>query len=224
MNADQHAVASPFNSRSTATEVLAGVDLSGQTALITGASSGIGVDTAQALAAAGAALILPVRSVEKGEAVAAGIRAAVPGASVHVASMDLGDYASIHRFASSLAAEGKPLNLLINNAGIMACPSAATPRATRARSPPTTLATSCSRPSSRRSCARRARRGWSSSPRSPTASRRSTWAISTSSGATTTSGRLMASRRRPTRSSPWSSIAACAPPASRPSPSTRAGS
>jgi NAD(P)-dependent dehydrogenase (short-subunit alcohol dehydrogenase family) len=122
MNADQHAVASPFNSRSTATEVLSGVDLSGQTALITGASSGIGVDTAQALAAAGAALILPVRSVEKGEAVAAGIRAAVPGASVRVASMDLGDYASIQRFAAGLADEGKALNLLINNAGIMACP------------------------------------------------------------------------------------------------------
>ena len=129
MTADQQQpIESPFNARSTAAEVLAGVDLSGKTALVTGASSGLGVDTARALAAAGAALILPVRDAAKGEVVAAEIRASHPAADVRVGAMDLGDYDSIRRFAGGLAAEGRPIHLLINNAGIMACPLRRTPQ------------------------------------------------------------------------------------------------
>lgn len=129
MTADlQRPIQSPFNSRSTAADVLAGVDLSGKTALVTGASSGLGAETARALAAAGAAVILPVRSPEKVEVLAAEIRASLPGADVRVAAMDLGDYDSVRRFAVGLVAEGRPLHLLINNAGIMATPLRRTPQ------------------------------------------------------------------------------------------------
>ena len=115
-------ITSKFNNRSTALEVVAGINLQGKTAIVTGASSGLGVETARALAAAGAELILPVRNLEKGEGVVADIRASTGNQAVSVAELDLADFASIRKFAAEFLSSGKPLNILINNAAIMACP------------------------------------------------------------------------------------------------------
>ncbi len=115
-------ITSKFNNRSTAMEVIAGINLQGKSAIVTGASSGLGVETARALAAAGAEVILPVRNLEKGEGVAVDIRALTGNQSVSVAELDLADFASIRKFAAEFISSGKPLNILINNAAIMACP------------------------------------------------------------------------------------------------------
>jgi NAD(P)-dependent dehydrogenase (short-subunit alcohol dehydrogenase family) len=123
----QHPIDSPFGARPTALDVVAGVDLSGKTAIITGASSGIGIETARALASAGAEVILPVRDPSKGEATAADLRASIKGCRVRVAAMDLSDLDSVRRFAESFLSENKPLHILINNAGIMAGPLQRTP-------------------------------------------------------------------------------------------------
>lgn len=103
-------------------EVVAGINLQVKTAIVTGASSGLGVETARALAAAGAEIILPVRNLEKGEGVAADIRASTGNHAVSVGELDLADFASIRKFAAEFLSSGKPLNILINNAAIMACP------------------------------------------------------------------------------------------------------
>jgi NAD(P)-dependent dehydrogenase (short-subunit alcohol dehydrogenase family) len=92
--------------------------LSGTTAVVTGANSGIGWHTAARLAAAGAEVTLAVRNPEKGEKAAAEMRAAGP-ADVRVAELDLGSLASVERFAKEWAG---PLDLLVNNAGLMAPP------------------------------------------------------------------------------------------------------
>jgi NAD(P)-dependent dehydrogenase (short-subunit alcohol dehydrogenase family) len=122
MPLQQKPIASPFDGRTQAEDVIAGVDLSGKTAIVTGAASGIGVETARALASAGARVVMPVRSREKAEAVAADIRATTGNARVEVADMDLADYVSVRAFADAFVAAGAPLDLLINNAGIMATP------------------------------------------------------------------------------------------------------
>ena len=102
----------PFGFHSTAAEVLAGVDLSGRRAIVTGASSGIGVETARALASAGAQVTLAVRDTAAGARVASEM-----GGTVDVAALDLADLASVAAFAR--AWEG-PLHILVNNAGVMA--------------------------------------------------------------------------------------------------------
>ncbi len=109
----------PFNAKSTADEVVAGHDLSGLTAIVTGASSGIGVETARSLARAGAQVTIAVRNVEAGHKTAEDIALSTGNNSVRVAHLDLGDLASVAEFVK--AWEG-PLDLLINNAGIMALP------------------------------------------------------------------------------------------------------
>jgi len=115
----QKPIASPFNAHSLASDVIAGVDLTGKTAIVTGGSSGVGVETARALARAGASLILPARTRPKAEAVAAELRASTGNASIEVADMDLGKFASVRAFANSFLKTGRPLHLLINNAGLM---------------------------------------------------------------------------------------------------------
>src|ERR1700679_4072603 len=89
----------PFDAHSTAAEVIAGVDLSGRRAIVTGASSGIGVETARALADAGAAVTLAVRDTRAGARVATEI-AASSGSEVRVARIDLADRASIDAFCA----------------------------------------------------------------------------------------------------------------------------
>jgi NAD(P)-dependent dehydrogenase (short-subunit alcohol dehydrogenase family) len=109
----------PFGFNSTAAEVAQGIDLSGKRAIITGASSGIGIETARALAQIGAEVTLAVRDTEAGAKVATEIGASTGNKAVHVAKLDLADQASVQAF---VAAWKGPLHVLINNAGIMATP------------------------------------------------------------------------------------------------------
>lgn len=97
-------------------------DLRGRRAVVTGANSGLGRQTAERLAAAGAHVTLACRSVERGEQAAAAIRAAAPDAQVDVESLDLADLASVRACAQRIANDGRPLDLLVNNAGVMATP------------------------------------------------------------------------------------------------------
>jgi NAD(P)-dependent dehydrogenase (short-subunit alcohol dehydrogenase family) len=115
-----------FGARSTAMEVAAAADLRGKTALITGASSGIGVETARALAAAGADIVLAVRTVAPAEATAEDIRRAW-GRQVRVVSLDLSDVASVVALAESIGPTLPALDLLIANAGVSQTPDWHTP-------------------------------------------------------------------------------------------------
>lgn len=112
----QMPVGSGFTASSTASEVISGIDLTGKTAIVTGGNTGIGLETAKTLAAAGAEVIVPARDTEKAKKNLQGI------AHITVASMDLMDPNSIDAFADIFLASGKPLHLLINNAGIMWVP------------------------------------------------------------------------------------------------------
>ncbi|MDX3852689.1 SDR family NAD(P)-dependent oxidoreductase [Streptomyces sp. AK02-01A] len=111
-------VTTQFGFTSTADEVAAGIDLSGRRAVVTGGASGIGVETARSLAAAGAEVTLAVRNAEAGEKTAADITSTT-GKAVRVAPLDLSDLASVEAFT---AAWSGPLHILVNNAGIMASP------------------------------------------------------------------------------------------------------
>ncbi|MCF3961646.1 SDR family oxidoreductase [Streptomyces fuscigenes] len=97
-------------------------DLRGRLAVVTGASDGIGLELAVRLAGEGAELVLPVRDGAKGAAALARIRAAAPGAVVSTRPVDLASLDSVGAFAGALVAEGRPLHLLVNNAGVMAPP------------------------------------------------------------------------------------------------------
>jgi NAD(P)-dependent dehydrogenase (short-subunit alcohol dehydrogenase family) len=119
-------ITSPFGRTSTALEVIKGHDLTGKTVFVTGAASGIGVETARALATAGADLTLAVRDTAKGEAVAADLRRSTGNKKIAVGALDLGDLASVRKFAAAFAASHPALHILINNAGIMATPEGKT--------------------------------------------------------------------------------------------------
>jgi NAD(P)-dependent dehydrogenase (short-subunit alcohol dehydrogenase family) len=106
-----------FGFDSTASEVVEGIDLAGKKAVVTGGSSGIGIETARALVKAGADVTLAVRNTEAGEQVAADIKSSTGNENVHVAKLDLSDRASIQSFAKNW--DG-PLHILVNNAGVMA--------------------------------------------------------------------------------------------------------
>jgi NAD(P)-dependent dehydrogenase (short-subunit alcohol dehydrogenase family) len=95
---------------------------SGKVVVVTGANSGLGRATARELARAGAKVVMAVRTVGKGESAASDIRASAPDADVAVSQLDLADLASVREFADRLGAEQDRLDLLINNAGVMAPP------------------------------------------------------------------------------------------------------
>src|SRR6202451_3415846 len=97
-------------------------DQSGRTAVVTGASGGLGLETAEVLAGRGAAVVLACRDLGKAERAADRIRSAVAGATVLVVHLDLGSLASVREAAGQIRAACPSLNLLINNAGVMAIP------------------------------------------------------------------------------------------------------
>ncbi|WP_370542095.1 SDR family NAD(P)-dependent oxidoreductase [Amycolatopsis sp. FDAARGOS 1241] len=112
-------IKTPSGFASTAAEVAEGVDLAGRRAVVTGAASGIGVETARALAATGAEVTLAVRATAAGDRTRKDITATTGNTAVHVAALDLTEPASIAAFTSAWDA---PLHVLVNNAGVMACP------------------------------------------------------------------------------------------------------
>ncbi|MBS2937862.1 SDR family oxidoreductase [Nocardioides sp. J2M5] len=101
-------------------------DLTGRRALVTGASDGMGLGMAASLAGAGAEVLLPVRNRAKGEAAVTSIRDRVPGARLVLHDLDLASLASVEALADRLVAEGRPIHLMINNAGVMTPPERAT--------------------------------------------------------------------------------------------------
>lgn len=116
---DPDLIRTPFGSASTAAEVIDGIDLSGRRAIVTGGSSGIGVETARALASAGAEVTLAVRDADAGHRTAADIATSTGNPDVHVGRLDLADQGSVMAFVANWSG---PLDLLINNAGVMALP------------------------------------------------------------------------------------------------------
>lgn len=123
MTTPQRRIGSGFGHRSTADEVLAGIDLSGRTALVTGGYSGIGLETTRALARAGARVIVPARRrtvAQQAVGAIGGIGGGIGG--VEIDELDLADPGSVRGFAERFLATGRDLHIVINNAGIMACP------------------------------------------------------------------------------------------------------
>ena len=121
----QDRITSQFSATSTAAEVTAGIDLRGRRMIVTGGSSGIGIETARALASAGAAVTLGVRDTGAGSRVADEINSGLAREAVTAAPLDLMDLESVRRFAA--AWDTTPLHALIGNAGIMAPPLQRTP-------------------------------------------------------------------------------------------------
>ena len=115
-------MATTFGFDTTTDEVLDGVDLHGRVAVVTGASTGIGLETARALAAAGAQVVLAARGLEKTEAAATTIRERVPDADLEVGLLDLTSLDSVRAFAVDFLAAHDELHLLVNNAGVMYTP------------------------------------------------------------------------------------------------------
>ena len=113
---------STFGKDSTTDEVLAGKDMAGQTVFITGANSGLGQETARAMAACGAHIIMAGRDSAKLEEAVAAIRAQHPDASIDTIICDLGNLASIRACGDEARKRFTAIDLLINNAGVMACP------------------------------------------------------------------------------------------------------
>jgi NAD(P)-dependent dehydrogenase (short-subunit alcohol dehydrogenase family) len=112
----QHKIGSGFGAESTAAEVLAGLDLTGRLAIVTGGYSGIGLETTRALSGAGAQVVVPARRVPNAREALAGID------RVDVDELDLADLDSVSAFADRFLASGRRIDMMINNAGIMACP------------------------------------------------------------------------------------------------------
>jgi NAD(P)-dependent dehydrogenase (short-subunit alcohol dehydrogenase family) len=122
---DHHRTTTPFGAQSTAAEVITGIDLTGRRAIVTGGASGIGIETARALAGAHAEVTVAVRNAEAGRRAAEDIIASTGNKQVLVAPLDLSDQASVSAFVANWTG---PLHVLVNNAGIMATPELRTPR------------------------------------------------------------------------------------------------
>ncbi|KAB1139530.1 SDR family NAD(P)-dependent oxidoreductase [Streptomyces luteolifulvus] len=116
MSTAQHRIGSGFGARSTAVDVLAGIDLTGRLAIVTGGYSGIGLEATRALAGAGARVVVPARRPGTAREAVADLD------GVEVDELDLGDLESVRGFAERFLASGRTVDFVINNAGIMACP------------------------------------------------------------------------------------------------------
>lgn len=113
---DQHKIGSGFGFTSTAAEVVDGIDLTGKLAVVTGGYSGIGIETTKALVGAGAFVVVPARRTGTAATALAGL------SNVEVAELDLGDLGSVERFSEEFLASGRGIDIMINSAGVMACP------------------------------------------------------------------------------------------------------
>jgi NAD(P)-dependent dehydrogenase (short-subunit alcohol dehydrogenase family) len=111
-----------LGAETTTAEVLQGVDLSGTTAVVTGASAGLGAETTRSLASVGAQVVMAVRDADKGNAAIEAIRAEIPDARLELGILDLASLESVRKFGQDTLANHGRINLLINNAGVMACP------------------------------------------------------------------------------------------------------
>ncbi|MEV8320661.1 SDR family NAD(P)-dependent oxidoreductase [Streptomyces sp. NPDC059900] len=118
--ARQHGIGSGFGALSTADDVLDGIDLSGRTALVTGGYSGLGLEISRALSKAGAHVVVPARRPGAAQAALEGT------GRVEVQPLDLADQDSVRHFADRFLATRRTLDILINNAGVMACPETRT--------------------------------------------------------------------------------------------------
>jgi NAD(P)-dependent dehydrogenase (short-subunit alcohol dehydrogenase family) len=116
MTTPQRPIGSGFGAGSTAEEVLRGIDLTGRIALVTGGYSGIGLETTRALAGAGAHVVVPARRPGTAREALAGI------GGTEVDELDLADLESVRAFADRFLASGRPLDLVIDSAAVMACP------------------------------------------------------------------------------------------------------
>ncbi|KOG74904.1 oxidoreductase [Streptomyces antibioticus] len=119
-----HSLTTPFGAQSTASEVVAGIDLTGRRAVVTGATGGLGRETARALTSAGAKVTVAGRTLETAAAVAQEIAAETGNSLTRAARLDLADPASVAAFVANWRG---PLHILVNNAGIMATPELRTP-------------------------------------------------------------------------------------------------
>src|SRR6202789_1277819 len=116
-----------FGATSTTDEVLGGIDLAGKRALVTGVSAGLGVETARALAAHGAEVVGAARDLSKARGATEQVRSqATRGGSLQLVQLDLASLESVRRCADGLLAAGKPFDVIIANAGVMACPKGTT--------------------------------------------------------------------------------------------------
>ncbi|WP_335990397.1 SDR family NAD(P)-dependent oxidoreductase [Glycomyces sp. MUSA5-2] len=116
MSTPQQSINSGFGAKTTAAEVLEGIDLTGKHVLVTGGYSGIGLETTKAVAAAGAEVLVPARRPKVAEEALDGI------AGVETDELDLADLASVQAFADRRIAVGRPFDAVIDSAGVMACP------------------------------------------------------------------------------------------------------
>ena len=121
MSTEQKPIETGMEARPEAAAVLAGKNLTGKTVLVTGGYSGLGLETVKALVGAGAHVHVPARDKARAQQSLDGIIDAA-----HIGTMDLGDLTSVDKFAADFLAQHKSLDLLIGNAGIMACPHATT--------------------------------------------------------------------------------------------------
>ena len=116
-----------FGAASTTDEVLQGIDLTAKRVLVTGVSAGLGVETARALAARGAQVVGAARDLSKAKAATEQVRSqAARGGSLQLVQLDLASLESVRRCADGLLATGKPFDVIIANAGVMACPKGTT--------------------------------------------------------------------------------------------------
>ena len=116
---NQQPIGSGFGAKTPAAEVVAGIDLSGKNVIVTGGYSGIGIETVRALVGAGAKVTVPARRPD-----AAGEALGQISGDIEIAAMDLAEIDSVRKFADDYAGTGRQLDILINNAGIMACAEA----------------------------------------------------------------------------------------------------
>jgi NAD(P)-dependent dehydrogenase (short-subunit alcohol dehydrogenase family) len=117
----------PFGATSTTDDVLEGVDLGGKRIFVTGVSAGIGVETARALVAHGAQVVGAVRDLDKARRATEPVRAAaIDGAGLALVTLDLASLRSVRACADALLADGRPFDVIIANAGVMACPKGRT--------------------------------------------------------------------------------------------------